>query len=130
MNKFHFLSLFCLVFGIVFLFIGFLSGDAEAGFFFFIPYISGSGVFAFLGFVFIVASIFLFLFGLTSFIEDEIYQPEDSELKPRKKTSIKGGGVILIGPIPIVFGSSWKLAIISIIIAIILIIISFFFFRY
>jgi len=129
MNKFHFLSLVCLFLGIVFLFIGFILGDVEAGIFFIIPYISGSGLFGFFGFVFIIASIFLFLFGLTNFIENEINEPADSELKSRKKTSIKGGGVILFGPIPIIFGSSWKIAIISIILAIILIIVSFFSFR-
>ncbi|KYK21561.1 hypothetical protein AYK21_04640 [Thermoplasmatales archaeon SG8-52-2] len=129
MNKFHFLSLVCLFLGIVFLFIGFILGDVEAGIFFIIPYISGSGLFGFFGFVFIIASTFLFLFGLTNFIENEINEPADSELKSRKKTSIKGGGVILFGPIPIIFGSSWKIAIISIILAIILIIVSFFSFR-
>jgi uncharacterized protein (TIGR00304 family) len=126
MNKFHFLSLFCLVLGILFLFFGFLSDEVTAGIIFILPYISGSGLFAFLGFVFIIASIFLFLFGLTIFIENEINEPEGSELKSHKKSSIKGAGVILVGPIPIVFGNSWKLAIISIILIIILIIVSFF----
>lgn len=130
MNKFHILSLICLILGIAFLFIGFISGDVETGIFFIIPYISGSGIFGFFGFVFIIASIFLFLFGLTNFIENEINEPVGSQFKSRKKTSIKGGGVILIGPIPIVFGSSWKIAIISIILVIILIIVSFFSFRF
>jgi len=129
MNKFHFLSLICLVLGIAFLFFGFLSGDVEAGIFFIIPYISGSGLFGFFGFICIIASIFIFLFGLTNFIQNDIYATKDLNIKPRKKTSIKGGGVVLIGPIPIVFGSSWKIALISIILAIILIIISFFSFR-
>ena len=109
MNKFHFLSLICLVLGIAFLFFGFLSGFVEVGIFFIIPYISGSGLFGFFGFIFIIASFFLFLFGLTNLIGNENYEPEDSEFKTRKKTSIKSGGVILIGPIPIVFGSSWKI---------------------
>lgn len=129
MNKFHILSLISLVLGIVFLFIGILSGDVEAGIFFIMPYISGSGIFGFFGFVLIIASIFLFLFGLTNFIENEINDPVDSELRPRKKSSFKGGGVVLIGPIPIIFGSSWKIAVISIILAIFLIIVSFFSFR-
>jgi uncharacterized protein (TIGR00304 family) len=129
MNKFHFLSLISLVLGIVFLFIGILSGDVEGCIFFIMPYISGSGIFGFFGFVFIIGSIFLFLFGLTNFIEKEVYESEDSEFKPRKKKSIKAGGVVLIGPIPIIFGSSWKIALISIILAIILIFVSFFSFR-
>lgn len=35
-------------------------------------------------------------------------------------TKIKGGGVIMIGPIPIIFGSDYKYAIIAILLAIIL----------
>ena len=37
-------------------------------------------------------------------------------------TIIKGGGVILIGPIPIIFGSDYKYAVIAMLLAIILII--------
>jgi len=129
MNKFHFLSSFCLVLGIVFLFIGFLSGDIEAGIILILPFISGSGIFGFLGFIFILVSFFLFLFGLTSLFQDDFYKTEDSEFKTNKKPSVKGGGVVLIGPIPIIFGSSWKIAIISVILAIILIIASYFFYR-
>ena len=130
MNKIHLLSLFCLISGITFLFIGFLSGDVETGFFIVFPFISGSGIYAFLGFVFIVASIFLFLFGLTGFIENYSYTSENSELKPCKKTSFKGGGVLLIGPIPIVFASNWKIAIVLFIIALILLFIAFFFLKF
>ncbi|KYK31301.1 MAG: hypothetical protein AYK22_08055 [Thermoplasmatales archaeon SG8-52-3] len=128
MNKFHFLSLFFLALGIVFLFLGFLFGDVKAGFIFILPFISGSGIFAFLGFIFIIASIFLYLFGFTSIIQNDSYNNEESEIKPRKKTSLKSGAVVLIGPIPIVFGNSIKLVIISIILTIFLIIVSFFIF--
>lgn len=43
----------------------------------------------------------------------------------RKK--IKGGGVVLIGPIPIIFGSDYKYAVIAILLAIILMLIVFLF---
>jgi uncharacterized protein (TIGR00304 family) len=49
---------------------------------------------------------------------------EDQE----RKAEVKGGGVILIGPIPIIFGSDAKWATIMIILAIVLVVISFFFF--
>jgi uncharacterized protein (TIGR00304 family) len=50
---------------------------------------------------------------------------EKDETISREKTSVKGGGVVLIGPIPIVFGSNWKIALVLMIIAIILIIATF-----
>jgi uncharacterized protein (TIGR00304 family) len=52
------------------------------------------------------------------------------KIKEREEISrekIKGGGVILIGPIPIIFGSDYKYAIIAIALAIILIVIVFLF---
>ncbi|RLF92053.1 hypothetical protein DRN50_09415 [Thermococci archaeon] len=49
-------------------------------------------------------------------------------MTPEKKTSFKGGGVILIGPIPIVFGSNWKIVVFLMIIAILLMILFTYFF--
>jgi uncharacterized protein (TIGR00304 family) len=45
--------------------------------------------------------------------------PEEGE----RQTQVKGGGVILIGPIPIIFGSDAKWTSIAIVLAIILIVI-------
>ncbi len=129
MNKFHFFSLLCLILGIVFFYFGFLSGDVETGVFVIFPVLAGSGIYAFFGFVFIIIAIFLFMFGFTNYNEIDEYQTENSELKPRKKTSVKGGGVVLIGPIPIVFASNWKFATVMMIIAIIIILVAFFSFR-
>jgi uncharacterized protein (TIGR00304 family) len=130
MNKFHILSLICLIAGIVFFALGFLYGDVETGVFFIFPFLSGSGVYAFVGFVFIFMAILLFMFGFATYVvgPDE-FQAEHEEYQPRKKTSVKGGGVVLIGPIPIIFGSNWKIAIILTIATIIFIIVAFFAFR-
>lgn len=125
MNKFHFFSLFCLIIGLIFFYLGFLSGEVETGFIIIFPFISGSGIYAFLGFILIVIAIFLFLFSFAGYNKIDGYQNDNYELKPKKKTSIKGGGVILIGPIPIVFGSSWKIAAILMIIALIIILVYF-----
>lgn len=51
------------------------------------------------------------------------YDREELEYRAGKKRKVRGGGVILIGPIPIVFGDS-KYAILSLILAIILMLIS------
>lgn len=126
MNKFHFLSLLSLVVGIVFFYLGFINGEVEAGIFFIFPFISGSGIYSFLGLVFIIISIFLFLFGFTNFSLKEDFQQENYEPKSSRKTSIKGGGVVLVGPIPIVFASNWKIAAVLMIIAIIVIVLAFF----
>jgi uncharacterized protein (TIGR00304 family) len=126
MNRFHFLSIFCLILGVVFLFLGFLNGEVDAGIFIIFPFVSGTGIYAFLGFVFIIVSIFLFLIGFFDFSQPGT---DSSELKARKKTSFKGGGVVLIGPIPIVFASNWKIAVVLIILSLILIFVAFFSFR-
>ena len=130
MNKFHFLSLFCLMAGIVFFGLGFLSGDVETGVFVVFPFLAGSGIYAFLGFIFIFIAFLLFMFGFTTYSESDEFPTNYNGYQPRKKTSVKGGGVVLIGPIPIVFGSNWKIAIVLMIIAIIVILVAFFSFRY
>ena len=110
MNRYHILSLVCFILGIVFFAVGFLTGEAEGGVFIIFPFISGSGIYALLGIIFILIAIPLFIFGLVTHVRPDEHQPDYDEYQPRKKTSIKGGGVILIGPIPIVFGSNWKIA--------------------
>jgi uncharacterized protein (TIGR00304 family) len=69
------------------------------------------------------------MFGFTRNIVPFESDLETDDYIPKKKTSLKGGGVVLIGPIPIVFGSSWKIALILMIVAIILILVAFFSFR-
>ena len=45
-------------------------------------------------------------------------------------TEVKGGGVVMIGPIPIIFGTDAKWTTIAIILAIILVVVSFIFTQY
>ena len=129
MNKFHFFSIFFLISGLICFYLGFLSGDVETGFIIIFPFISGSGIYAFLGFILIVIAIILFMFSFASYDKIDELQNDNYEFKPKKKTSIKGGGVILIGPIPIVFGSNWKIAAILMIIALIIILVYFLSFK-
>lgn len=51
-------------------------------------------------------------------------------LSADKNTKVEGGGVIMIGPIPIGFGTSKEMMILAMILAIILMIISFLFISY
>jgi uncharacterized protein (TIGR00304 family) len=128
MNKYHLLNLICFILGIVFFALGVLYGDVETGFIVVFPFLSGTGIFAFLGFIFIFIAIILFIFGFVKSVESTYLQYEEDEYSPRKKTIIKGGGVVLVGPIPIVFGSNWKIALILMLVAIIIILVSFFLF--
>ncbi|MCK4348234.1 MAG: TIGR00304 family protein, partial [Thermoplasmatales archaeon] len=92
--------------------------------------IVGSGVYAFLGFISMFIAIILFMIGFSSkFPLGDLNRYKENANQTRKETSVKSGGVILIGPIPIVFGSNWKIAIIMLILAIVLIIASFFVFK-
>lgn len=129
MNKLHVLSLICLIAGIAFFVLGFLHGDVETGIFVIFPFLAGSGIYAFVGFIFIFIAILLFMFGFATYVRPDEFQVDYDEYQPRKKISVKGGGVVLIGPIPIVFGSNWKIAVVLMILAIIIILVAFFAFR-
>lgn len=75
----------------------------------------------------IIGSIFIFLEVFLNIFKEKREEPEKDEEERRKKTKTKvgGGGVVLIGPIPIIFGSDKKFLIIAVVLAIILMIISF-----
>lgn len=126
MNRYRVLSLVCFILGIAFFVVGFLSGEIQGGVFVIFPFIAGSGIYALAGFILIFLAMLLFIFGFASNIKpDETYEHGE----PTKRSSVKGGGVVLIGPIPIVFGSNWKIAVVLMILAIILILVAFFTFK-
>ena len=77
-----------------------------------------SGVYAFLGFISIFIAIILFMFGFASKLpSSNLNCHKENVNQTHKGTSAKSGGVILIGPIPIVFGSNWKIAVLMIVLA-------------
>lgn len=117
MNKYALFSLFFLIAGFVFLFLGFLTGDIEAGFFFIFPFIIGSGIYGFLGIILLFLSFLMFIFSLGNRDRFHGNRIDDKD----KKSNFKGGGVVLIGPIPIVFGSNWKIALVLMLLSIFII---------
>ena len=129
MNKYHFLSFVCFIIGIAFFVLGFLQGDIQTGIFVVFPFIAGTGVYAFAGFIFIFIALLLFIFGFSTRIESDDLKINQENSQSTKKTFVKGGGVVLIGPIPIIFGSNWKIAVFLMILAIVLILVAFFTFR-
>jgi uncharacterized protein (TIGR00304 family) len=123
MNKYHLLSLLFFVSGGVLLALGVLSGEVETGIVIIFPFVIGSGLFALSGFICIFIGILFLMFSFLSTIEPGGLSLEYEEEHPGRRTSVKGGGVILIGPIPVVFGTNWKIALLLMILAIIIILI-------
>ncbi len=108
MNKLSFLSLIFFIAGICLFILGFSEGDVTAGFFVIFPFIMGSGVYGSLGVLCFFIAFLCYIFSFSSKIEKD-YSNIGYE---SKKSSSKWGGVVFIGPVPIVFGSSWKTALV------------------
>jgi uncharacterized protein (TIGR00304 family) len=129
MNSLKLLTLVFFIIGISFFAFGILNEEIEIGVFFIFPFLIGTGIYILLGFISIFIAIILFiLVFISNFYHDDLRFRNNNLNKTYKKTSVKSGGIILIGPIPIIFGSNWKIAFIMMMFAII-IIISFFILR-
>ncbi len=111
------------VIGICFIALSVLSGQAEFGLFLVFPMVVGGGLYLLIGVLFIIIS-----FLIPFFISFSSKQESHKENKVEKKRSeTKYGGVIFIGPIPIIFGKdksiTTKMMYIGLVIAILLLII-------
>ena len=123
MNK---LQLFAIIFflgGIILLIHGALSGDITAGVFFIFPYLISRNVIPVVGGIFLFFSIVLYMLSTSYHIYDGPHEEKDDYLHDdkKKKRSISGG-VIMIGPVPIVFGSNWKIALLLLLVSLLFII--------
>jgi uncharacterized protein (TIGR00304 family) len=76
----------------------------------------------FLGFILILVGTQLIILGFIRTMERHSVE-ENGSYPPPGKPRVRGGGVVLIGPIPIIVGSDYKYAAIAIILAIILMLI-------
>ncbi len=70
-----------------------------------------------IGIILIILGFLLVTFGIMRSVQEEQAEEPPHEIKEK---SVKGGGVILIGPVPIVFGSDKKSALILMVLAIVL----------
>ncbi len=72
-----------------------------------------------LGFMLIILGFFLVAFGMMRSAKESVERgiPVSQETKEEK---VNGGGVILIGPVPVVFGTDKKYAVLIMILAIVL----------
>ena len=76
-----------------------------------------------------LGSLILIFWTITRSIETGAVVKEATNLSETKGEKIKGGGVIMIGPLPIVFGSDKKYAFIAMIMAIVLMLLAIVFLR-
>jgi uncharacterized protein (TIGR00304 family) len=74
----------------------------------------------FLGMVVLFISFFIASTSGSEGAHARTTEPDQSSEEDGLSTKVKGGGVLLIGPIPIVFGSDWKMAITAILLTILL----------
>ncbi len=76
-----------------------------------------------------LGSFILIFWTITQSVETGAGLKEEMNLSETKGEKIKGGGVIMIGPLPIVFGTDKKYALIAIILAIVLMMLAIVFLR-
>ncbi len=105
-----------LIVGLVVLAVGFLQGEATLMLFIIFPVVTASGLWSVLGIILIVAGFFLSFLGVASTIEPVPMPPpsppEPSAAAPPAPAAAqkRWGGIVLLGPIPILFGSDPKFA--------------------
>ncbi len=92
------------IFGIFLIAASAVFGKGKIMLFFFIPVFYGTGILAFLGMLCVVASMFLMFYSMTK----NFGYREEEVAEPAEKKKMKGGGIVFIGPIPIIFGSDTK----------------------
>jgi uncharacterized protein (TIGR00304 family) len=118
--------------GILLLLLSVIRGEGTAGIALFIPFFYGTGPFSSLGvlliFLGIAALFYAFVRGaMSAALEDERNAPGGMEERPQEAraparrsetpapqtlpgSNIRGGAVIMVGPVPIVFGSDSSMA--------------------
>ncbi|MEF8879453.1 MAG: DUF131 domain-containing protein [Candidatus Thermoplasmatota archaeon] len=126
--NYRLLSLIFFICGIGFFIWGIIEGDVEAGFFVIFPFVKGSGLYSLAGFICIFLSIVLFMMSFIQGYKTIPTSDEDFKNSEKTKSSFKGGGLIMIGPIPIVFGSNWKIAVFLMVLGLVIMLVSYFLF--
>jgi uncharacterized protein (TIGR00304 family) len=130
------LPLTLLIIGLLLLAYSVIEQKGEIHWIVFIPVFSSTSIFAFIGTILIIVGIFLFFWGWirdvarpaesgeTGTQDAGSSQPTSARTPGAPRTDKRFGGIVLIGPIPVIFGSDPKMAIILIGLAIVLIIVT------
>jgi uncharacterized protein (TIGR00304 family) len=112
------LGLVLLLAGVIATLLGVQTGDIQIGLaFFFIPYLLSSSWVGGLAILLIFAGIVVLILDAFTAINGQAYQAEGGEKRSADRSKTKMGGVVLIGPIPLVFGSSNRAAMLALIAA-------------
>ena len=119
MNNIRYLICSLFVGAFIFIFLGMINEELELGFFLIFPIFMGSGIFSFFGFLLLFSSIIISMYEFVYLSTKTTDAQYDTDHRKTKKT-IKSGGVLLIGPIPIIVGLNWKITLLLVIIAIII----------
>jgi uncharacterized protein (TIGR00304 family) len=107
--------------GVAFIVTAAASGNAEVQLFIIFPLISGTSWLFVLGVVLIIASFVLGFVLAASSMGDGQSEPEiGGQAGQESQAKNRYGGVVLIGPIPIIFGSDRRMALVMLVIAIVI----------
>jgi len=124
MRKLTLVAIVLMVLGIALLAYAVYSAEAQVYIFVFIPVFTGGSLAAFGGTLLLFLGIFLFFLSLAGPTEIESLQPLKTapQTAAPKTPSGKFGGVVFLGPLPIVFGSDKKMAKWMLVVALVLVI--------
>lgn len=133
-NEYWFGAILLIVAAAALILVGFAYGQLHIGFILIIPVIYGSGPIAILSALLVFAAFLLFALSATRGMGTESVNAYTQPVEERRQgAGAEGrrrfGGVIFIGPIPIVFGSDRKISgymLVAAIVILLLILVSFF----
>ncbi len=108
------LSYILIAFGIILLLISLLTGNAKFGIFIIFPFVYGYGLLSAISFFLIIIGIFLLFLSPFEIKYTQLQSPNEKPEFENVRKEKHVGGVLLIGPIPIIFGNDKNMAIISI----------------
>lgn len=106
-----------IVTGLLMIVVAALTGEVEFALFLIFPIIYGTGILAIGGILLIFGGILLTFFSVLPGV------PGVGETADGGR--VRGGGVVLVGPVPIVFGSDWNMALLAIVLTIVLVVVVF-----
>ncbi|MDH7509044.1 MAG: TIGR00304 family protein [Methanomassiliicoccales archaeon] len=120
-------SLAMILSGILLVVYGIASGEMQVALFLIFPVIYGTGILSLISLLLIFIGFFLTFLSFAIPPERIEVPYETMEMErpcSEEKPHVKGGGVVLIGPIPIIFGSDAKMAVIAMVLAIAMILLT------
>ena len=125
MKKLVLLSLLLMALGVAFFSLSFLSGSGGVALFFVFPVFYSTGLYGALGMFLIFVGFFILFLAPFYYANDTYEGMSDHTTFPHEeneKGSAHFGGVILIGPIPIVFGSDKNYALYALLITLLILV--------